>query len=56
MAWGAVTKAVQLGAKVVTLSVAGRICLRKDGIRGEKIDYMLEMRSSAKDEVKSYRG
>jgi glutamate dehydrogenase (NADP+) len=54
VAWGAVTKAVQLGAKVVTLSGPDGFVYDADGIKGEKIEYMLEMRASAKDEVKSY--
>jgi glutamate dehydrogenase (NADP+) len=54
VAWGAVAKAVQLGAKVVTLSGPDGFVYDKEGIKGEKIDYMLEMRASAKDEVKSY--
>ena len=54
VAWGAVAKAAQLGAKVVTLSGPDGFVYDADGIKGEKIDYMLEMRASAKDEVKSY--
>lgn len=54
VAWGAVTKANQLGAKVVTLSGPDGFIYDPDGVNGEKIDYMLEMRTSAKDEVKPY--
>jgi glutamate dehydrogenase (NADP+) len=54
VAWGAVQKATQLGAKVVTLSGPDGFVFDKDGIKGEKIDYMLEMRSSARDSVKDY--
>jgi glutamate dehydrogenase (NADP+) len=54
VAWGAVTKVNQLGGKVVTLSGPDGFVYDPDGIKGEKIQYMLEMRSSAKDEVKSY--
>ena len=54
VAWGAVQKATQLGAKVVTLSGPDGCVFDKDGIKGEKIDYMLEMRSSARDNVKDY--
>ncbi|RPI05945.1 MAG: NADP-specific glutamate dehydrogenase [Ignavibacteriae bacterium] len=54
VAWGAVTKANQLGAKVLTLSGPDGFVHDPDGIKGEKIEYMLELRSSAKDEVKSY--
>jgi glutamate dehydrogenase (NADP+) len=54
VAWGAVTKVDQLGGKVVTLSGPDGFVYDPDGIKGEKIQYMLEMRASAKDEVKSY--
>ena len=54
VAWGAVRKATQLGGKVVTLSGPDGFVYDKDGIRGEKIEYMLEMRSSARDCVKDY--
>ncbi len=54
VAWGAVEKVTQLGGKVVTLSGPDGFVYDKDGIRGEKIHYMLEMRSSARDSVKDY--
>jgi glutamate dehydrogenase (NADP+) len=54
VAWGAVQKINQLGGKVVTLSGPDGFIYDKDGIRGEKIDYMLKMRSSANDRVKDY--
>lgn len=54
VAWGAVQKISQLGGKVVTLSGPDGFIYDKDGIKGEKIDYMLEMRSSANDRVKDY--
>jgi glutamate dehydrogenase (NADP+) len=54
VAWGAVKKATQLGAKVVTLSGPDGFIYDKEGISGEKIDYMLEMRSSARDCVKDF--
>jgi glutamate dehydrogenase (NADP+) len=54
VAWGAVTKVDQLGGKVVTLSGPDGFIHDPDGIKGEKINYMLEMRSGAKDEVKPY--
>jgi glutamate dehydrogenase (NADP+) len=49
VAWGAVTKATQLGAKVVTISGPDGYIYDPDGISGEKIDYMLELRSSGND-------
>ncbi len=54
VAWGAAQKATQLGGKVVTLSGPDGFIHDKDGIRDEKIAYMLEMRASVKDEVKPY--
>ena len=54
VAWGAVTKVNQLGGKVVTISGPDGFVYDPDGIKDEKIDYMLEMRASAKDEVRSY--
>ncbi len=54
VAWGAVEKVTQLGGKVVTLSGPDGFIYDKDGIKGEKIQYMLEMRASARDQVKDY--
>jgi glutamate dehydrogenase (NADP+) len=54
VAWGAVAKVTQLGGKVVTLSGPDGFIYDKDGIKGEKIDFMLKMRSSAQDAVKPY--
>ena len=54
VAWGAVQKIDQLGGKVVTLSGPDGFVYDKDGITGEKIDYMLELRASANDRVKDY--
>ena len=54
VAWGAATKATQLGAKVVTISVPYGYVYDPDGISGEKIDYMLELRSSGNDIVAPY--
>ena len=54
VAWGAVTKAAELGAKVVTLSGPDGHIYDEDGVTGEKIDYMLELRASNNDVVKPY--
>jgi glutamate dehydrogenase (NADP+) len=54
VAWGAVQKIDQLGGTVVTLSGPDGYVYDKDGIKGEKIDYMLQMRASANDRVKDY--
>lgn len=54
VAWGAVQKATELGAKVVTLSGPDGYIHDPDGVKGEKIDYMLKLRSSNKDIVEDY--
>ncbi|KUG25898.1 nadp-specific glutamate dehydrogenase [hydrocarbon metagenome] len=54
VAWGAVTKINELGGKVVTLSGPDGFIYDKDGITGEKVDYMLKLRASALDAVESY--
>lgn len=54
VAWGAATKATELGAKVVTISGPDGYVYDPDGISGEKIDYMLQLRSSGEDIVAPY--
>ena len=54
VAWGAATKATQLGAKVVTISGPDGYVYDPKGISGEKIDYMLELRNSGEDIVAPY--
>jgi len=54
VAWGAATKANQLGAKVVTISGPDGYVYDPDGVSGEKIDYMLELRASGNDVVAPY--
>ncbi len=54
VAWGAVTKATELGAKVVTLSGPDGYIYDPEGITGEKIEYMLELRASNEDIVSPY--
>lgn len=54
VAWGAASKATQLGAKVVTISGPDGYIYDPDGISAEKIDYMLELRASNQDIVKPY--
>ena len=51
VAWGAATKATELGAKVITISGPDGYIYDPDGISGEKIDYMLELRASGNDIV-----
>ncbi len=54
VSWGSITKATQLGAKVVTISGPDGYVYDPDGISGEKIDYLLELRASNQDIVKPY--
>lgn len=54
VAWGAALKINHLGGKVVTISGPDGFVYDKDGIKGEKIDYMLQLRASANDRVKDY--
>ena len=49
VAWGAAKKATELGAKVITISGPDGYILDEDGICGEKIDSMLELRASGND-------
>ena len=51
VAWGAATKATELGGKVVAISGPDGVCEIPDGITSEMIDYMLEMRSSNRNKV-----
>jgi glutamate dehydrogenase (NADP+) len=54
VAWGAVTKINELGGKVVTISGPDGYVYDPEGITGEKIEYMLELRSSNQDIVEPY--
>jgi len=54
VAWGAALKATELGGKVVTLSGPDGYVYDPDGIKGDKIDYMLKLRASNKDAVEDY--
>jgi glutamate dehydrogenase (NADP+) len=54
VAWGAVTKVTELGGKVVTISGPDGYIFDPEGISGEKIQYMLELRASNQDIVKPY--
>lgn len=55
VAWGAVTKATELGAKVVAISGPDGYVLDEAGVSTpEKIAYMLELRASNKNIVKPY--
>ncbi|MGL4292686.1 MAG: NADP-specific glutamate dehydrogenase [Bacteroidales bacterium] len=54
VAWGAIIKATELGGKVVTISGPDGYIYDPNGICGEKIDYLLELRSSGEDIVEPY--
>ncbi|WP_066505740.1 NADP-specific glutamate dehydrogenase [Abyssisolibacter fermentans] len=54
VAWGAVQKITELGGKVVTLSGPDGYIYDPNGISGEKIDYMLELRASGRDKIQDY--
>ena len=54
VAWGAALKVTELGGKVVTLSGPDGYIYDPEGISGEKIEYMLELRASNEDIVKPY--
>ncbi|HAN18796.1 MAG TPA: NADP-specific glutamate dehydrogenase [Bacteroidales bacterium] len=54
VAWGAAIKATELGAKVVTISGPDGYIYDADGISGEKINYMLDLRASNNDVVAPY--
>lgn len=52
--WGAAIKVAELGGKVVTISGPDGYIYDPDGISGEKIEYLLELRASNQDIVKPY--
>lgn len=54
VAWGAAKKIAELGGKAVTISGPDGYIYDKDGITGEKVDYMLQMRASGRDKVQDY--
>ena len=54
VAWGAVQKINELGGKVVTLSGPDGYIYDPDGVKDEKVDYMLQLRASNNDVVEDY--
>ena len=55
VAWGTALKVAELGGKVVTLSSLDGYVYDEEGVTTpEKINFMLEMRASGKNEVKAY--
>ena len=51
---GTAKKAAELGAKVVTISGPDGYVYDPDGISGEKVDFMLQLRASNMDTVKPF--
>ncbi len=54
VAWGVVQKINQLGGTVVAISGPDGHIYDPDGVKGEKEDFMLVMRSSGRDKVQDY--
>ncbi len=54
VAWGAALKATELGGKVVTISGPDGYVYDPDGISGDKIEFMLELRATGEDIVAPY--
>ncbi len=54
VAWGAILKINELGGKVVTISGPDGYIYDADGITGDKVDYLLELRATNNDIVEPY--
>ncbi len=54
VAWGVALKVTELGGKVITISGPDGYVYDPDGVSGEKIDYLLELRASNQDVVSPY--
>ena len=54
VAWGVVQKINQLGGRVVTISGPDGFVYDKFGVKGEKVEFLLQMRASANDRVQEY--
>ena len=54
VAWGAALKVTELGGKVVTISGPDGYVYDPEGISGEKIEYMRELRATNEDIVSPY--
>jgi len=54
VAWGAILKINELGGKVITISGPDGYILDEEGITGDKVDYLLELRASNQDIVEPY--
>ena len=54
VAWGAATKATQLGAKVITISGPDGYIYDPDGIDREKLDYIMELKNLYRGRIREY--
>ncbi len=54
VSWGAITKVNDLGGKVVTISGPDGYIYDADGITGDKVDFLLDLRASNQDIVAPY--
>ncbi len=54
VAWGAISKINELGGKVVTISGPDGYIYDKNGITGDKVEYLLELRATNNDIVSPY--
>ena len=54
VAWGAITKINELGGKVVTISGSDGYIFDSEGIKGDKVEYLLELRATNNDIVEPY--
>ena len=54
VAWGVVKKVNDLGGKVVTISGPDGYVYDADGISGEKVDFLLELRASGNNRSEDY--
>jgi glutamate dehydrogenase (NADP+) len=54
VAWGVINKINELGGKVVTLSGPDGYIYDPEGVKGEKVDYLLDLRASNNDVVQPY--
>jgi glutamate dehydrogenase (NADP+) len=54
VAWGVALKVNDLGGKVVTISGPDGYIYDEEGISGDKIDFMLEMRARGDNRAEAY--
>src|SRR5690606_25713024 len=54
VAWGVIKKVEELGGTCVTISGPDGYIYDKDGITGDKIDYLLELRASGNNRAEDY--